>query len=484
MGDYRENNYDVVIIGAGVGGLVCGCFLAKSGFKVMIVESNKNPGGCCVSFRRKGFVFDAGVFSLGDCDDGGKLGQIIEMLSLKEFVNLIQLDPTEVIVTPDVNVVVSKSFHSTMSAFQRCFPSQANKIEKFLEFLQESSPVRLLAAFKDYSFEELLDSYFSDDQLKLVFYTIMATFGQPSKNISAVTAAVVLKEFIVNGGYYPEGGVQKFAEGLVSVFEKMGGVIKYSCTATKILVKDNKVKGVFVNKETLINADIVISNCDASQTFLKLIDCEHLDNNFIEIIQNRIPSISSFMVFLGVGHKFNELKYKCKYWCALNSNIISGGEGDIKNDWSRIGDHLIVSFPSLYDSSLSPENKESVCILVSVPFGNKEFWIKNKAEIAEQVISKTEKIFPGLSKDIEIKEIATPLTYVRFTQNRNGAAYGWDGTRAQLTENVLSYKTPIKGLYVVGHWTKDGFGVSRAAFSGYNVSRLVSASYKKDLTVN
>src|SRR3989304_10187554 len=104
MSEQHENSYDAIIIGAGIGGLVCGCYLAKAGMKVLIVEQHYQPGGYCTSFKRKGFVFDAAAHSFGSCREGGNMRMILESLDLYQKLKIKKLDHSDIIIAPDYKI--------------------------------------------------------------------------------------------------------------------------------------------------------------------------------------------------------------------------------------------------------------------------------------------------------------------------------------------------------------------------------------------
>ena len=88
-----KKKYDVTIIGAGIGGLVCGTYLAKAGLRVLLIEKNDNPGGCCVSFKRKGIRFDAGAHIFGSCGKHGILFNMLKKLGVNQ--EFVKLNPSE-----------------------------------------------------------------------------------------------------------------------------------------------------------------------------------------------------------------------------------------------------------------------------------------------------------------------------------------------------------------------------------------------------
>ncbi|RJR16622.1 MAG: NAD(P)/FAD-dependent oxidoreductase [Nitrospiraceae bacterium] len=475
----KKDEYDVIIIGAGIGGLTCGCYLAKSGMKVLILEQHHKPGGYCTSFRRNGFTFDAGVFSLGGCSDKGNLGKIITDLKLDRFVDLIRLNPSDVIITNDCKIAVDNDLNKMIHQFQSNFPSESEQIEKLFKFINNSSYSGLFTELKNDSLEDLLDKYFHDPKLKSMFGLYMGHFGQPPKRTSAMASAVVFKEFMLDGGYYPKGGIQSFADAMAKCFKDNGGDLIFSCLVEKIIIKDKKVKGVMLKNKSNIRAELVVSNCDAIQTFFKLVGREQLEKTFIDRMNRMVPSTSAFAVFLGISRRV-DLDHKCKYWYSSNSMSENGLLGFGRGGKDEIMEHIIFSFPSLYDPNLAPKNCESVCLLTGAPYADKEFWDNNRDEIAERIIREAEKIIPRISDHIIVKEIATPLTYHKYTLNDRGAAYGWACTPSQITKDVLKQESELKGLFLAGHWTSQGFGISRVALSGYNAASIIKSAVLHD----
>ena len=95
-----NKKYDVIIIGAGIGGLVCACYLAKAGLRVMVIEKHDKPGGYCTSFKRKGYKFDVAVRYFGGMKNG-TLGSILTELAIQRKIKFKRFDPTDKIIMPD-----------------------------------------------------------------------------------------------------------------------------------------------------------------------------------------------------------------------------------------------------------------------------------------------------------------------------------------------------------------------------------------------
>lgn len=100
MSRRSSEEYDAIIIGAGIGGLVCGCYLAKAGMKVLICEQHHKPGGYCTSFKRKGFTFDAAAHCFGSYRKDGFVRRIFNDIGINEKVKILRYNPSDIVITP------------------------------------------------------------------------------------------------------------------------------------------------------------------------------------------------------------------------------------------------------------------------------------------------------------------------------------------------------------------------------------------------
>lgn len=131
--------YDAVIIGAGISGLVCGCYLAKAGMKVLIVEQHDKPGGYCTSFKRKGFTFDAAAHSFGSYREGGNFRKILTELGVDKIIKIKRFNPSDIVITPDFKITFWNDLEKTINEFQMAFPEEGNKIRIFLFIIRYRS---------------------------------------------------------------------------------------------------------------------------------------------------------------------------------------------------------------------------------------------------------------------------------------------------------------------------------------------------------
>ncbi len=164
----RQNQYEVIVIGAGMGGLVCACYLARAGMKVLIVEKNQKAGGCCTSFCFKGYTFDACVHSLGSCRPGGYADNIFNDFGITKEVKLARYDPSDLVITPDCEVYFGANYLKTKNGLKKFFKDEALSIDSFFSYVQRNSFEKFYFNLRNISFLDLLNSYFKNEKLKSI----------------------------------------------------------------------------------------------------------------------------------------------------------------------------------------------------------------------------------------------------------------------------------------------------------------------------
>ena len=472
----KKDQYDVVIIGAGIGGLVCGCYLAKAGLKVLIVEKNDKPGGYCRSFMRGGFTFDACVHYLGSYREDGQLRCVIRELNLENKIDMLRMNPSNLMITPKYKIAFYNDIDRTIDNLQKKFFSERENIKNFFKVIKEGKFIDKVTYFKKFTtFDQLLKEYFKNRELQAILSIPLLNLGLLAEDIFGISAVVLYREFILDGGYYPKGGMRSFLEAFLTEFKNWGGKIKLNTKVNKIIVRKNKVSGVMLEKDNIIYSKYVISSADSTQTFLNLVGKENLPNKFIQKIENKIPSMSMFILYLGINkesrdmlsEKFGALWYWPMYeW---NHSTI-----DITINRSPFSG-FFCSIPSMYEPSYAPVGNESVRLSALASFKDDGFWKIYKNEATEILLKRAEKLFPNLSKYIVVKETATPQSLYKYTSNYQGAIYGWASLPGQV-EECVSFKTPINNLYLCSQWVAffgiQG-GVSMVSFIARHVANFI-----------
>lgn len=468
-----NDSYDVVIVGSGIGGLICGCYLAKSGLKVLIVEQHYKAGGYCTSFDRNGYRFDVGVHYLGSLRDGGALNRIFNELSLFDKITIIRSDVCDRIVVPDMTVLIRNNSGKTKEELISNFPKEKNNINSFFQFLYKNDFLDIVSKTKNITFKELIDNFFSDYKLKAILSIPLGNLGLSPSIASALASVVLYKEYIFDPGYFPKGGVQILPDILVSRFKQYGGDILFSTRVQKIITKNKKLIGVQLHNQEVINTRNVVSNVDATSTFNELLDCKTKEASTIKKLK---PSPSAFVMYLGINTKLGRLLPKhYATWFFSTYDIEKCYDYQISSNVKNI-DYLLCAFSSLVDQGLAPKGKSTLKLFVGI----KNYMIDRKVIFEEKLqqlmLRKLNDFLPNILDLIEIKEIATPFTFYKFTSNHNGSLFGWASTKDQIDRKIFSHNTSIEGLYLAGHWAISGVGqggITQVSISGRHTAKAI-----------
>jgi len=483
---HAASAYDVVVIGAGIGGLSCAGVLAKEEMKVLLVEQHHRPGGYCTSFRRGEYTFDVAINSLSSCNRSGWIGDLLQSLDLWQEIEFVSLNPIKELVFPDLRFSVPARYEEYLECLKRTFPHEAGGIEKVFRALEgiflelKRMPLHFdLDSLKEFSTNyphftqyrsatlgQLLDEFLRDEQLKgLISGQCMYTGVSPAK-ASVINIGSMLIGYLQDGSYQAKGGVQRLADVLSMGFERWGGHLLFSRRVREILIRENRAIGVRLDDGQEIAAGAVVSAMDARQTFFQLLRADGVGSNLRRRIEAMRPSPSYFMVFLGLDLPLERmgLCHHIDYFSTFDIESIFRSQmaGELNEKSISVG----MVIPTLVDPQLAPTGHQILTISLLATYGWRRQWGTVKEEVADQLIRVAEKTIPGLGQRIRIREISTPLTLERHTANFQGAAYGWEQSPDQAGPRRLSPRTPIENLYLAGHWTYPGGGVASVSVSG------------------
>lgn len=455
----QQNDYDVIIIGAGIGGLACGCYLAKAGLKTLIVEKNVNPGGYCASFEKNGFRFDACAHTIGKL-----IFTVLDELDLSKNLNLKRANPSNIIITSEYKVNFWNNLDETILEFQKFFPREANNINLFFDYIINCQGTKYYPLVH-LTFKDLLERYFKDDKLKEIFsLLLLKNVGLPSSKISAFTAVTIYKDFVLSGGYYLEDGIQDLPNILTAKLRELGGDILFSTSVKKVKIKSNHVEGVLLANDNFISAKYIVSNIDVRQTFLNLIGKDLTNISIVDKLNSMTPSLSSFVIYIGCENKI-DVPFPSYSTVFVSPNLeiedsyMLAQRGEIEHlDW--------------YMFFISSDRK-SIVISLNIAYQKEEYWLVKKYELVDIFLKKIEQIIPDLSNSIIFKDAATPHTLYKRTSNYNGSAFGWESIPSQFAITGFCQTTPIGNLYLTGHWTTLTQGISGVAYLGRSTAKLV-----------
>jgi len=489
---------DVIIIGAGMAGLTCGCLLAQKGLKVVMVEKNQKVGGCCTSFERDGFSFDLSVQSLGECQEGGRIWRLLKQLNLLDQIHFIPLEPAREYLFPNRRVSQSASLKTHIENLSSLFPGERKGVEKVYALLRkifeefaglppslnwmEPSSFRSqypsLSQYKDRTYDELLNEFISDPFLKTLLSIRSSYALLPPEEISAVGMAGIEMSYFNHGVSCVEGKVEQFPMKMGEALERMGGKILTGHEVEQILFDKRNATGVRLKDGQEITGKIAISNVDAHHTFSDLIGEDRIPSGFRSKLKGMKPALSYFILYLGIEGGLEELPVS-------NNEVFF--DDQLQREFQCLYENRIpeeapfyLLAPSKVNPSHAPRGKSTLCLSCKTSYHYSPDWNRKiKDELSRCLIRKASAMIQDLEKRIVVKVEATPKTIEEWTRNRWGAAYGWAQIPRQSGIHRLSRTTPIPNLYLTGHWTSPGGGIAGVVASGELTAETVLNRFEK-----
>jgi len=500
-GEAKENSYDAVIIGSGLGGLSCAAALARQGFKPLVVEQHSKPGGYATTFQRPGgFVFDVSLHSTAVGLRDGLANLIPGFPEIKDVEFVLQPSLFRVIFPDHDFRVAQRNPQAYIDTLCGYFPEEKAGIVGLFEdmkgigqdiqkYSQAQSRVNMGTFPKDYPYlfkasnktwGSLVDMRLKNPKAKALVSWLWGYYGLPPSKLSCYYYALPTYSYLSEGGYYPRGKSQAISNALVKFIEERGGRVLLKTRVAGIITKDHTAVGVETADGQTFNGRVVVSNANAPDTFRKMMptEADFLKDYFVRLDKARV-SYSIFQVFLGLkkdlvretGLTDSQIALKAGY--DAEQDFIDLAKAD-----AETCSYGLTLFDNIYQG-YSPQGKNTITITAGQSYdywlgheadylkGIKDAYRKDKERMADLLIRRAEKtLLPGLSKAIEVREVGTPLTNVRYTSNYRGAVYGWDQTVDNSGPNRVPYKTPIKNLYLAGAWTSPGGGYSAVIPSG------------------
>eukprot|EP00095_Tigriopus_kingsejongensis_P004126 snap_masked-scaffold122_size333723-processed-gene-2.17 protein:Tk04126 transcript:snap_masked-scaffold122_size333723-processed-gene-2.17-mRNA-1 annotation:"hypothetical protein BRAFLDRAFT_119025" len=508
----KDETFDAIIVGSGIGGLTTGVILAKLGKRVLILEQHDQAGGCCHTFRDKGYEFDVGIHYIGELGDGQLNRTLVDQLTEGQL-DWIRLDPTHDIVSigynlaDRVNYPVVSGPENWKNVLKERFPDETVAVDEFFRLLTQfghfdvvSGALKLLPAwvsslavrtrlvqlFFGYwrgkfsgTTEDVIKGLTQNKDLQTIFCYQWGDFGSPPNESHFAMQAMLHTHFLKCGSYYPVGGASEIAFNMIPIIEKAGGKVLVRAPVREIICQDGQAVGVMVEKAgSLIDlrAPLVISNAGVYNTFQRLLPSKIANSSALFHLQKSLkPGYAALNVFLGLDIPVDELQIGTSNTWAFSSNESAFQFGDyvslsVEEAMDTEIPLLFISFPSEKDPKLRERSGDdppkSTCTIVTLcslswfkkfegtkvkKRGDEYEEIKNT--LGQKMVDQACKLFPKMSKRINYVEIGTPLTTQHYIGQPHGEIYGLDHGRARFDPGTISKlrpQTEIPGLYLTG----------------------------------
>ena len=488
----------IIIVGAGPGGLTAGMILAKRGFDVEIFEKENVVGGRNAPIKRNGFTFDIGPtflmmnFILEDVfeETGRKAYDYLEFKKLEPMYRL-HFGEKEFLPTTDHDKMIKeleRVFPGEVKGYERFMKEEGKRFEMMFPCLQKdysypSSLVRpvLLKALPylalDKSLYRNLSRYFSHELLRLSF-----TFQSKYLGMSAweCPAAFTIIPYVEHGFgiYHVQGGLNMISDAMAKVIEEEGGKIHLNSPVEKVITKNRKAKGIELKSGEKIEADDVVLNADFSHAVQNLFDDGVIKKYTQGNLMKRKYSCSTFMMYLGLKKKYNIPHHNVFFAGDYKKNI----DDIFKNKVLSKEMSFYVQNASITDSTLAPEGKSAVYVLVPVPNLKGDIdWERQKYFVREKILKSMEEKagMRDIRENIEEEIIYTPDTWQSGLNVFLGATFNLGHNIPQMLYFRPKNKfEEVDNVYLTGGGTHPGSGLPTIYESGRISANLICKKHK------
>ena len=477
--------FDVIVVGSGMGGMTTAAALSRLGRKVLLLEQAQTIGGLTHSFSRNGFSWDVGLHYCGLFGDDQPAGRILHWLSGGTIAFRSVGTVYDTLHFPGgFEIPVGRPAAAYTMELKDRFPGNAAEIDAYFEALlsaeeaarlvgtERSMPEPFRSAHRWWNKKkiqrwcgrttgEVIADIVTDPKLAAVLSAQWGTYGGKPEEASFAVHATIVGHYLEGAGY-PVGGAAAIAKGLVPVIEAAGGSARPKTPVSAILVQEGSAIGVRTSTGDEFRAPVVVSAIGAGETVKHLLPPEIQQQEWAREIATLKPSICHFQLFLGFeGDIARHGATRSNHWFYeswdTNDAIWSAGDDDTIP-------MMFVSFPSLKDVAHDPGPSERHTgeLLVWADWssvaeyaagdaeGRAAKWAAFKQDIEAKFMAFFAAKFPALAPLVVYRELGTPLATASFTGHEKGGFYGVETTPRRVLSDALAARTPVPGLFLTG----------------------------------
>ncbi len=483
---------DVIIIGGGMAGLAAGCYAQASGYRSQILEAHAIPGGLCTAWKRKGYVFDtslhllmsstSGTFHRTWCDLG--------VLQTRTFVypevrmrietqgrqidlhsDLDQLERELVAASPR-----DAAHIRTLTGLARQFARVEIDLEKPrelwgpLDYLKKARLMLSLRGIIRHAKVSLqgFAAQCQDPFVAEVLRLMLDAPGWPMPEVPLAAAVTLLACNHTRNMGTPLGGSVAVAQTVARRYRALGGELRCRARVTKILVEHGRAVGVRLADGTEHRADAVISAGDGRTALFDLLDGAYTTPELRRAYAEWKVYPPLIQVMLGVARDLSREPRHLIF--DLPQPILIAGEAR----------RQLEVLHYCHDASMAPAGRSVAQVWYA---SNHDYWATlhrdraaydaEKRRVAELSIAELERRWPGIAAQVEVVDVATPVTYARYTGNWQGSVDGWCITPRNLGVELQRMLPGLARFYMAGQWTTPFSGVPGAILSGSHVVQLL-----------
>jgi prolycopene isomerase len=489
----QENRYDVIVIGAGLGGLTAAALLTKAGKKVLVLEKSDRVGGYFSSVTFGKYIWNNGPRLVMGCNASGPYGpgvtyNLVHQLGVQDEVEFIRLDPFTTIRSSDLTFQLWSGRQKFVEGLSTAFPGDFSRLPELIELITRlqhaamgmylaSSPWELMQGgagmlealrYSNLTMADVLPHYLPDPSARAMVELLWMHLGLPPQSASFLMWALLVASFIDEGGYFCRGGLHKLPEALTLACRRAGGEIRTSNPVTRILARDRQVNGVETARGEIFFAPQVIANIDPRLVFGKLLPpterppayLRHLEQMQLSVYGIHLSLVTDLdLPALGFGYETLVVK----------DRLENMSHPQVTNSQTKTFSMTLMDAADL--SLASPgEHVVSLYRFLDAPFNPLDL-----PQAADDLLANADQYVPGLSGRLLLPR--TPPTPDGFRSELVEAVYGWASTPQQSALRRLGQRTPLRGLTLAGQWTRPAQGTTGVILSGMTAARSLLGAF-------
>ena len=487
----NHKKFDMIIIGAGIAGLATGCYARMNGYETMIFEMHDKPGGMCTSWNRKGYSIDGCIHNLVGTGTASRVRRIWDELGAFRGGRIVDFDEFVRIENEQGKALhVYCNIDRLEQHLKELAPADSGVIDEYcraarcfakLDMLsfQAVKPLEMLRVLPYIGFlKKWMSTSLADYGKRFTEPFLQQAFPAIQYDIPGIPAGISMAFLggLHNGdlGAF-SGGSLKFSQAIEGRYQELGGKVQYKAKVVKVLVENHRAVGVRLADGAEYRADFVISAADGRSTIFDMLEGKYTDNRISRYYQNPPAHLPmSLQVSFGVNRDFSGESHAMVL--LLDKPVTIAGEARERLDIELYGSEF----------SAAPDGKSVLKVMVDSSFaywknlaGQDDAYAAEKARVAGVVLDLLEKRFPGIKSQIEVVDVATPVTTERFTGNWQGLqayAPAW-GMLESMLKGFTQRLPGLKNFYMVGQWAGATIGISTVAIMG---RKLIQRICKRD----
>ncbi|HET6485431.1 MAG TPA: NAD(P)/FAD-dependent oxidoreductase [Spirochaetia bacterium] len=495
----------VIIIGAGVYGLSLGSYLAMNDLDVEILEMHNAAGGVCTSWKRGGYTFDGCIHWLMGSGPGSGLHELWKELHAVQGRRFVEWEEYATVRTRGGERFTVYTDPDRLEAeMLRIGPQDARTIRELCDAIARMSRVDIPVGMETMSLSRKISAGLGALPMlgamrrwgSVTFQSFCARLKSPAlaealrclygaeddmPDFPVMGLIMMLAFMHKKTAGYAIGGSREFAHAIEQRFCELGGTIRYGTRVDRIIVEGNRAVGVASGMHEH-RADVVVSCADGHATLYGMLGGRYLSPR----IRTAYGTYQTFPapIYTGIGIARDLRDTPALLLFPLRKEMV------LEDGALRVNKLSVRLFS--FDPTMAPAGKTAATVMITTR--NHEYWTRlravdpgryrqEKSRIGELIVDALDQEIGDIQRHVEVVDVSTPATWIRYTGNWKGSFEGFLPTRKTMMQNLGFTLPGLRGFYMNGHWVSVGGGLPPAAMNGRTLARMICRDLGKEFEV-